>query len=367
MSNYSPITNFGAKDGLSHGNPLKLIVGAAYDAEFNAIATAIATKYDSSTASITLSGTLTAATLVGALAAASLTGSHTLPDGVLSTNVPLLNAANVFSAGTQTVSPAAADAILLLAGPTTSNAYTKFQTNSIVRAYVGAPGTAGQLATGSSVGDLVLRSEGGNILFSISGGTATLKLDSSGVANFTTRPIITVADSAESLSLRGASGRLILFPYNAANSGAIIDAIDPTQTTYMPLGLYCSTLTYAGNGTVCLTLDGSGKVTTLNANAAEVGYKGAPSRAVSASDSTQAADAGKTIKLTGSSAGQTFTLNGNPPVESEVNIVNVSTQSWTIAASGTLINGGATGSITLIANAAARYWQSGAGVWIRLS
>ena len=42
------------------------------------------------------------------LIAANLTGSHTLPDGVLSTNVPLLNAANGFTAAqTLTLAPAA--------------------------------------------------------------------------------------------------------------------------------------------------------------------------------------------------------------------------------------------------------------------
>ena len=47
MSNYTPITDFGAKDALSTGNPSKLILGTEVDAEFDAIATAVATKIDS--------------------------------------------------------------------------------------------------------------------------------------------------------------------------------------------------------------------------------------------------------------------------------------------------------------------------------
>lgn len=40
------------------------------------------------------------------LTAANVSGSHTLPDGVLSTNVPLLNASNVFTGANQTISAA---------------------------------------------------------------------------------------------------------------------------------------------------------------------------------------------------------------------------------------------------------------------
>ena len=44
MSDYTKITNFTAKDALSSGNPSKKILGSLFDAEFNAIATAIASK-----------------------------------------------------------------------------------------------------------------------------------------------------------------------------------------------------------------------------------------------------------------------------------------------------------------------------------
>jgi hypothetical protein len=47
MSDYTPTTDFSAKDALLTGNPLKKIQGADIDAEFDAIETAVATKYDS--------------------------------------------------------------------------------------------------------------------------------------------------------------------------------------------------------------------------------------------------------------------------------------------------------------------------------
>jgi len=46
MSNYTRSTNFTAKDALSSGNPSKIILGSEHDAEYDAIATAIATKQD---------------------------------------------------------------------------------------------------------------------------------------------------------------------------------------------------------------------------------------------------------------------------------------------------------------------------------
>jgi len=47
MADYTQITDFSAKDALSTGDPEKLILGADFDGEFTALATAISSKYDS--------------------------------------------------------------------------------------------------------------------------------------------------------------------------------------------------------------------------------------------------------------------------------------------------------------------------------
>jgi hypothetical protein len=60
MTDYTKSTNFTSKDSLSTGNPLKIIKGAEFDTEFNAISTAVATKAD--IASPALTGTPTAPT-----------------------------------------------------------------------------------------------------------------------------------------------------------------------------------------------------------------------------------------------------------------------------------------------------------------
>lgn len=57
MSNYSKSTNFTSKDALASGNPLKIVKGSEFDTEFNAIATAIATKLDSSALAAVGAGT----------------------------------------------------------------------------------------------------------------------------------------------------------------------------------------------------------------------------------------------------------------------------------------------------------------------
>lgn len=46
MSNYTKATNFTLKDGLSTGDPQKIIKGADIDAEYNAIASAVSSKAD---------------------------------------------------------------------------------------------------------------------------------------------------------------------------------------------------------------------------------------------------------------------------------------------------------------------------------
>lgn len=86
MSNYTKTTNFTAKDSLPTGNTQKIVRGSEFDTEFNAIATAVATKADLASPALTgtatavnlsVSGTLTASggiTLTGALSGGSIDG-----------------------------------------------------------------------------------------------------------------------------------------------------------------------------------------------------------------------------------------------------------------------------------------------------
>lgn len=62
MSDYVKATNFYAKDALLTGNPDKLIKGAEIDAEYNAIATAVATKANLNSPNFTGTPTVPTAT-----------------------------------------------------------------------------------------------------------------------------------------------------------------------------------------------------------------------------------------------------------------------------------------------------------------
>jgi phage-related tail fiber protein len=92
MSNYSKSTNFASKDNLSPGNPLKIVKGTEIDTEFNNIATAVATKTDNSSATIT-GGTINGAVIGGTTAAAG-----TFTNLTVSTSATIASAA--ISAGT---------------------------------------------------------------------------------------------------------------------------------------------------------------------------------------------------------------------------------------------------------------------------
>jgi hypothetical protein len=114
--------------------------------------------------------------------------------------------------------------VLGVASTAAAQSYLRLSTNGTARAYVGAPGASGDLITGSAVGDLALRAEGGSVRISADAGvTSHLAISSAGV------------------------------------------------------------------------------LTTPNASAAEVGYKGVPKRTVASTGSTVAADAGKLLACTGAS------------------------------------------------------------------
>jgi len=66
MSNYTKTVNFAAKDALTTGDANKIVKGTEIDTEFNNIATAVATKYDSASTIPVTSGGTGASSLSGA-------------------------------------------------------------------------------------------------------------------------------------------------------------------------------------------------------------------------------------------------------------------------------------------------------------
>ena len=152
MSNYTKTVNFAAKDSLSTGDANKVVKGTEIDTEFNNIATAVATKYDSaSTIAVANGGTGattagSALTNLGALPAAnpSYTGTLTGGTGVINigsgqlgkdANGNLLVGTTSATLSTNTFTVAAAKPALVLGNSTTAD-------SSVVLTLIKAGGTA---------------------------------------------------------------------------------------------------------------------------------------------------------------------------------------------------------------------------------
>jgi len=100
MSNYTKTVNFAAKDALTTGDANKVVKGTEIDTEFNNIATAVATKYDSSTqVSLTtgVSGTLPVAN--GGTGSASGVAASIVLAGTFSSGTYVLNSSSLLRLG----------------------------------------------------------------------------------------------------------------------------------------------------------------------------------------------------------------------------------------------------------------------------
>ena len=100
MTDYVKSTNFASKDSLAIGNPLKIVKGTEIDAEFNNIATAVATKAD--------------------LNSPALIGVPTTPTATLGTNTLQVASTAFVQAALQTLHPIGS--IYINAGVTTNPA-----------------------------------------------------------------------------------------------------------------------------------------------------------------------------------------------------------------------------------------------------
>lgn len=153
MSDYSKITNFLSKDSLALNDPAKYVKGSELDAEYNAIAVAIATKANSDSPTIT--GTITAAI-------ANFSGLVTAALG-LTVSGAAFNSRGITDNATAKA--------LTLSG---SGANSVTIANSATNPTIGT--TAGQLILGAA----------GTAVVNISGGSQTVGISSAG-AGITTQ------------------------------------------------------------------------------------------------------------------------------------------------------------------------------------
>ena len=193
MSNYTQSLYFVTKDQAANGTDAKVLYGYQFDTEFSNISTAIATKYDSSTTSITLTGAFSA----GSYGSINLNTGSLPANGIYS---PSANAVtittnslarmsidsngkttfNLTSNSTPAVNAACASAIYAFNAISTTTAANVLSWNDTVY--------SGGIYTAAGAGTFFTVANGSGITFATSGGTNRLAIGALGGVNIYAGP-----------------------------------------------------------------------------------------------------------------------------------------------------------------------------------
>lgn len=262
MSNYTQTTFFGPKDNLALGDPNKLILGTQVDTELANLATAIASKYDSSSIAASPIGLQAGTAALPALyfGSSSTTGLYQPLANQLGISVNGANALTVSSTGLTVAGNLAASTagsslqggvsvlaaasgnslavqctttagLSLNATTAAGDAFLTVGRNGTLDGIIGSVGTANDIVTGSVAGDLGIRTQGGNLLFSInSGGAIHARLTSAG--------LFQVVDDGGTLQTVGWRGT----PVNLQTGNYTLQLSDRGKTVYLD-GNSANTLT----------------------------------------------------------------------------------------------------------------------------
>lgn len=177
MSNYTKTTNFATKDSLTSGDPAKKIKGTEFNTEFDAIATAVATKAD--LASPALTGTPTAPT--------ASSGTNTTQ---IATTAFVTSAMAAAGAGTVTSVAVTSSDATVTGSPITSSGTIDIALNTVSVAKGGTGQTSytdGQLLIGNSSGNTLTKATltaGSGV--SITNGNGSITIAATGTSGVST-------------------------------------------------------------------------------------------------------------------------------------------------------------------------------------
>lgn len=317
MSNYVQTTFFTPKDTLPITNPAKTIFGAAYDVEFGNIATAIATKYDSSTTSITAANVTVSSTL-------TVTGTVTSPLTIgTTTTAGTLNAGNLLVQGDGT------------------NGYLRATNGGIL--YLGTNST--NVVSITQAGNVIIASPTTNSATLLIGTTSVASVGAIEIENTTTSTIQGYIGGGDTITGQGVNDFVIVAASNlrlSANNGSATQLlIDTNGNVNVPNGYSSTTLLPV--------------------------YAGIPATTKTANYTTVAADSNTAFYATTSAI--TITITGGAsthPVGTALSFFNRSGGNISIAISTDTLffsPSGSTGTRTLAAYGQATAYHASSGVW----
>jgi trimeric autotransporter adhesin len=149
------------------------------------------------------------------------------------------------------------------------NSVIEYASNGTSLGYIGLAGVAGNLITGSALGDMIIRTQSKNILFSVDGGSnTTMKIASNGYVGIgtpTPSQALDVTGGAKISSLAGTGSRMVITDANGILSSQTISiGADNLGNHTATQNLNLSTFKLTGNGgTSGLSIANDG---TVNAN-----------------------------------------------------------------------------------------------------